>query len=148
MRLAVKLWKHGFLVKYQFMMLTLVKRILQNWQRKSHSGSNQHRFLMRSQERKKQWWSSQLVMIWKKQGKSLLIRLSLLDKSQVVNKRNLNYNQEIGLRWSVTKAVEKLEFSVLYVPRLDSSSLRISKVCGTNFRRMINFSLKNEIEHT
>lgn len=44
---------------------------------------------------------------------------------QLVNKRNLNYNQEIGLRWSGTKAVEKLEFSVLYVPRLDLSSLRI-----------------------
>ena len=29
---------------------------------------------------------------------------------QVVSKRNLNYNQEIGLRWSGTKAVEKLEF--------------------------------------
>ena len=44
---------------------------------------------------------------------------------QLVNKRNLNYNQEIGLQWSGTKAVEKLEFSVLYVPRLDLSSLRI-----------------------
>ena len=44
---------------------------------------------------------------------------------QLVNKRNLNYNQEIGLRWSGVKAIEKLEFSVLYVPRLDLSSLRI-----------------------
>ena len=44
---------------------------------------------------------------------------------QLVNKRNLNYNQEIGLRWSGAKAVEKLEFSVLYVPRLDLSRLRI-----------------------
>jgi hypothetical protein len=44
---------------------------------------------------------------------------------QIVKKRNLNYNQEIGLRWSGSKGVEKLEFSVLYVPRLDLSSLRI-----------------------
>lgn len=44
---------------------------------------------------------------------------------QIVRKRNLNYNQEIGLRWSSCRAVEKLEFSVLYVPRLDLHSLRI-----------------------
>jgi hypothetical protein len=44
---------------------------------------------------------------------------------QIVRKRNLNYNQEIGLRWSSSKGVEKLEFSVLYVPRLDLHSLRI-----------------------
>ncbi|KAG2695497.1 hypothetical protein I3843_07G015300 [Carya illinoinensis] len=43
----------------------------------------------------------------------------------VVKKRNLNYNQEIGLRWSGSEAVKKLEFSVLYVPRLDLHSLRI-----------------------
>lgn len=44
---------------------------------------------------------------------------------QIVRKRNLNYNQEIGLRLSSSKGVEKLEFSVLYVPRLDLHSLRI-----------------------
>lgn len=44
----------------------------------------------------------------------------------IVKKRNLSYGHEIGLRWSGSKSIDKLEFSVLYVPRrLDLQSLRI-----------------------
>lgn len=38
---------------------------------------------------------------------------------QIKKRGNLNYGQEIGLRWSGSKSVNKLEFSVPYVPRLD-----------------------------
>lgn len=43
---------------------------------------------------------------------------------QITKRRSLSYGQEIGFKWSDCKAVGSLEFSVLYVPRLDLLNFR------------------------
>lgn len=43
----------------------------------------------------------------------------------VVNKRGLDYQQEIGLRWSGSKTINRFDFSVLSSPRLSLYNLMI-----------------------
>ncbi|KAL4034592.1 hypothetical protein IC575_003246 [Cucumis melo] len=43
----------------------------------------------------------------------------------IIKKRGLDYQQEIGLRWSGSKAMDRFDFSVLSSPRLSLNNLMI-----------------------
>lgn len=43
----------------------------------------------------------------------------------IVRKRNLSYDQEIGLQWSGSGTVNKIDFSVLYAPRSGLHNFRL-----------------------
>ena len=92
-----KALKHGFLLQYQFMMVTPVKRILQIGKERVILVQTNTVFLWEAKKGKNNDGAANLL--WFGRSKE---RVCLFDWAfrQVVSKRNLKYNQEIGLRWS------------------------------------------------